>query len=538
MTLNFFLLFAAVVIVLCVGLNNVSSKLGIPMLLAFMALGMLFGTEGPVLKVDFNSFETAETICTIALIFIIFYGGFGTRWTEAKPVALKSGILASLGTVITAAAVGIFARYILGFPPLFSYLIGAVLSSTDAASVFAILRSKKLGLKYNTASMLEIESGSNDPFSYMLTIIMMTIVDGAISAGGMIYTIFAQIIYGAAFGFIISYGAIWLMRKIKITATGFDVLFIFGVAILSYALPSSLGGNGYLSAYIAGIVLGNTEIYGKKTLVAFFDGVTNLMQVLIFFLLGLLVTPSKLPEVVLPALAIAAFMTLVARPIAIFSLLGPFKCKPNQMLLTSFVGLRGAASIVFAIMATPAAMQIIGNHDILFNIVFTVVLFSIGIQGSLIPFISKKCKMIDDNENILKTFTDYAEDDTQACFIEMRIRDNGPWIGHTLKELKFPRDILAAVLIRGKEVIIPNGRTIIEAQDRIVFSTKSFIDHNIIHLSERKITKDNENIGKKIFQYSPSPNELVVLIRRGEEVIIPKGDTVIRENDILVINSI
>ncbi len=538
MTLNLFLLFAAIVVILCVGLNNVSSKIGIPMLLAFMALGMLFGANGPIFKIDFNNFELAETICTVALIFIMFYGGFGTRWTEAKPVALKAGILSSVGTVLTAAFVGLFARYVLDFPPLFSYLIGAVLSSTDAASVFAILRSKKLGLKYNTASLLEIESGSNDPFSYMLTIIMMTIIDGAVSGGSMAYTIFAQIVYGVAMGFGISYGAIWLMRRMKITATGFDVLFIFGVAIISYALPGAIGGNGYLSAYIAGIVLGNTEIYGKKTLVAFFDGVTDLMQVLIFFLLGLLVTPSKLPQVVLPALAIAAFMTLIARPAAIFALLAPFKCKPNQMLLTSFVGLRGAASIVFAIMATPAAMSIVGGHDTLFNIVFTVVLFSIGIQGSLIPFIAKRCNMVDDNENILKTFTDYAEDDTQACFIEMRIRDNGPWVGHTLKDLKFPRDILAAVLIRGNEVIIPNGRTIVQAQDRIVFSTKSFIDHNIIHLSERKMNKGNDNIGKRIFQYSPDPNELVVLIRRNDEVIIPKGDTIIQENDILVINSI
>ncbi len=537
MSLSLLLLVAAIVILLCVGLNNLSSKIGIPMLLAFMLLGMLFGSDG-IGKISYGNFTFTEHICSVALIFIMFYGGFGTRWSEAKPIAVKAGILSSFGTILTAGLVGLFTHYVLGAPATFSFLLGAVISSTDAASVFAILRSRKLGLKYNTASLLEIESGSNDPFSYMLTIIMISVIQGSVSGGSLVYMIFAQIVYGAALGVGIALAAIWMMKRFKMSAAGFDVLFIFGVAIVSYALPSVIGGNGYLSAYIAGIILGNADLKGKKTLVPFFDGVTNLMQVLIFFLLGLLVTPSKLPAVILPALAIAVFMTIIARPAVIFALMSPFKARWNQQLLVSFVGLRGAASIVFAIMATPAAAAVVGNHDTLFNVVFMIVLFSIGIQGSLIPMVARKLKMTDSEADIMKTFTDYAEDDTQACFIEMTIRKNGPWVGHYLKDLKFPNDILAAVLIRGKEVIIPHGRTVIHAHDRIVFSTKSFIDHNIIHLSERKMTKGNESIGKMIHQYSPEPDELVVLIRRNDEIIIPKGNTVILENDILVINSI
>ncbi len=537
MSLSLLLLIAAIVILLCVGLNNVSNKLGIPMLLAFMLLGMLFGSDG-IGKITYDNFSFTEHICTVALIFIMFYGGFGTRWSEAKPIAVKAGILSSFGTIFTAGLVGLFTHYVLGAPATFSFLLGAVLSSTDAASVFAILRSRKLGLKYNTASLLEIESGSNDPFSYMLTIIMISVIQGDVSGGSLVYMIFSQIVYGAALGVAIAFGSIWMMKRFKISVAGFDALFIFGVAVVAYALPSVIGGNGYLSAYIAGIILGNTDIRGKKTLVPFFDGVTNLMQVVIFFLLGLLVTPSKLPIAILPALAIALFMTLIARPAVIFALLSPFKARWRQQMLVSFVGLRGAASIVFAIMATPAAAAVVGNHDTLFNVVFTVVLFSIGIQGSLIPWVSRKLKMIDSHADIMKTFTDYAEDDTQACFIEMTMRENGPWVGHSLKDLKFPKDILAAVLVRGNEVIIPNGRTVIRAHDRVIFSTKSFIDHNVIHLSERKMTKGNMNIGKKIFQYSPDPDELIVLIRRNDEIIIPKGDTVIQENDVLVINSI
>ncbi len=507
------------------------------MLLAFMLLGMLFGSDG-IGKISYDNFSFTEHICTVALIFIIFYGGFGTRWSEAKPIAVKAGILSSLGTILTAGLVGLFTHFVLGAPATFSFLLGAVISSTDAASVFAILRSRKLGLKYNTASLLEIESGSNDPFSYMLTIIMISVIQGSVSGGNLLYMIFAQIIYGVAIGVGIALIAIWLMKHFKISATGFDVLFIFGIAIISYALPSAIGGNGYLSAYIAGIILGNTDIRGKKTLVPFFDGVTSLMQVVIFFLLGLLVTPSKLPIVILPALAIALFMTLIARPTVIFALLSPFKARWNQQMLVSFVGLRGAASIVFAIMATPAAQSVVGNHDTLFNVVFMIVLFSIGIQGSLIPIVSRKLRMIDRKADIMKTFTDYAEDDTQASFIEITIHEKDQWDGHCLKDLRFPKDVLVALVMRNGKPIIPHGKTKLSVGDRLILSAKAFEDHNIIHLSERKITKDNEWVGKKVFQYSPGPEELIVLIRRGDDVIIPKGDTVLRKDDILVINSL
>ena len=179
MAVNLFLLISAIVIVLCVVLNNVSNKIGIPMLLAFILLGMVFGSDG-IVKIPFDNFDFTESICTVALIFIMFYGGFGTRWKEAKPVVVKAGILSTLGVALTAALTGLFCHYVLKLPAALGFLIGAVLSSTDAASVFSILRSRKLGLKYNTASLLEIESGSNDPCSYMLTVIMMAVIEGTI----------------------------------------------------------------------------------------------------------------------------------------------------------------------------------------------------------------------------------------------------------------------------------------------------------------------------------------------------------------------
>ena len=537
MTLYTLLILAAVVVTLCVILNRISNKIGIPMLLGFMLLGMLFGTDG-IFSIEFDNFHFTEDICTVALIFIMFYGGFGTSWKEARPVVVKAGLLASLGVVITALLTGLFCIYVLGMPPLFGYLVGAVLCSTDAASVFSILRSRKLGLKYNTASLLEIESGSNDPCSYMLTAIMISIITGESAGGGIGYMIFSQLVYGAALGLVIAILSTKIMKRFGSTRSSFDELFVFAIALLSYALPSIIGGNGYLSAYIVGIILGNSNIKDKKTLVPFFDGINGLMQVVIFFLLGLLVNPSELTSVLLPAALIAIFMVLVARPISILSILTPFKSRLNQQALVSFVGLRGAASIVFAIMATPAVSTIYPEEEhILFNIVFTIVLISILFQGSFIPLVSRKLKMIDQDEDIMKTFTDYSKD-SDIEFIQVDITDKDPWKDKTVKDIPIPHDTLIAMIIRNGEAKVPSGKTKIIEGDKVIMTAKNYDDDSVIHLQERIITPESGWVGKKVFQYSPNSNEIIVLIKRGEESIIPRGNTVLKENDIMVINEI
>lgn len=536
MAINLFLLVCAIVIVLCVVLNNVSNKIGIPMLLAFILLGMAFGSDG-IVKIPFDNFAITESICTVALIFIMFYGGFGTRWKEAKPVVVKAGLLSTVGVVITAGITGLFCHYVLKMPMALGFLVGAVLSSTDAASVFSILRSRKLGLKYNTASLLEIESGSNDPCSYMLTVIMIAVIEGTASGGQIIYMIFAQLVYGAAIGAAIAISAVWLMKRFRTSTDGFDTLFVLAVALFSYAIPNLVGGNGYLSTYIVGIVLGNANIRGKKTLVPFFDGVNNLMQIIIFFLLGLLSTPSQLPAVAGQAILIALFMTAVARPAAIFSILTPFRSRWRQQVLVSFVGLRGAASVVFALLALPASAQLTGNMDDLFNIVLMVVLISIAIQGSLIPAVSRGMKMISSEDDILKTFTDYSEK-TDISFVQMNIDDKDSWNGKVIKDLPIPKDTIIAAILREDKAIIPSGKTRIMAGDKIIMSAIEFEDEDIVHLSERRIERGSQWIGKKVFQYSPDSNELIVLIKRGDRAIIPRGNTVIHKNDIMVINKI
>lgn len=339
-----------------------------------------------MVKIPFDNYLLAEDICTLALIFIMFYGGFGTKWSEARPVAVKAVLLSSLGTIATAGLVGLFCWGVLKLPLLESFLLGSVISSTDAASVFSILRSKRLNLRYNTASLLEVESGSNDPFSYMLTVIVLSLMSGEASGWAFAYQIFAQLVYGGAFGVGVALVTRAFLKRFRFASEGFDAVFIVAVALVAYAAPTLLGGNGYLSVYITGILLGNHTIQNKQALVNFFDGATGLMQMVLFFLLGLLSFPSHLPAIIPTALAAALFLTFVARPLAVGLILGPFRSTFRQMALVSWSGLRGAASIVFSILAITSSAVI--DLDI-YHIVFFIVLFSILIQGPFFPWCPK-----------------------------------------------------------------------------------------------------------------------------------------------------
>lgn len=529
--LPIYLLVATVVILLCVFFNKITSKLGIPMLLAFILLGMFFGSDG-IVKIPFSNYKIAEQICSVALIFIMFYGGFGTKWSEAKPIAKKALSLSTIGVLLTAGITGLFCYFVLKFPLLESFLIGAVISSTDAASVFSILRSKKLNLKYHTASLLEVESGSNDPCSYMLTIFILTLMQKPMGIGDLAYFIFAQFVYSIIFALIIAAASLWILKKFQFPSAGFDAVFVFAIALLSYAAPAALNGNGYLSVYLVGIILGNSSIKNKVSLVHFFDGVTGLTQMLIFFLLGLLSFPSELPQVIFPALCIALFLTFVARPIAVFALLAPRGCKLNQILLVSWAGLRGAASIVFAIVAVlnPAVV----HHDI-FHLVFFIVLFSILFQGSLLPFVSNKLNLIDENNNVLKTFTDYVEE-IPIQFIEFTLKPNHPWVEKAVCDIILPPDTLLVLLKRENENIVPSGNTLLAANDRLILSAKSLNEEEENYLFEISIESGHEWVGKNVSQIVLEPNKLIIMIKRKDQIIIPTGDTVVEHGDILVFN--
>ncbi|CEO06096.1 potassium/proton antiporter [Paraclostridium sordellii] len=458
----------ALVLLICITSSKILYKFGVPILLIFIVLGMLFGSDG-IVGIYFDNYELTSQLCSIGLVFIMFYGGFGTSWEMAKPVAFSSILLSTLGVVITAGLTGLFCFKILNTTLLEGLLIGSVVASTDAASVFAILRSQKLNLKGSIASILEIESGSNDPLAYMLTVIILGLI-GNKGYGSILPMLLNQVVVGIIVAVLLSKLTIYLLRYIHFEIDGFYPIFIMGIAVLSYALSEYFDGNGYLSVYISGLMIGNSKIPHKKSVFQFFDGISWIMQIMLFFILGLLAFPSKIPSIVLQGVSISIFMIFVSRPIATFSILSWFKVPIKQQLFVSWVGLRGAASIVFAIYALTYGVPI--ESDI-FHIVFFVALFSVAIQGTLLPAVAKKLDLIDDESPVLKTFNDYKEE-INTKLLEITVDCDSGIANKTIMDSNIPEDILIVMIKRNGEVIIPNGSTNILPQDVLVVTGNNF----------------------------------------------------------------
>ena len=493
----------AMIILICVFLDRVSDRFGIPVLLGFILLGIFFGSDG-VVKIPFDNYSFAEQVCSIALIFIMFYGGFGTNWEHARPAAGKAVLLSTFGVLMTAGVTGVLCHYILSISWIESFLIGALLSSTDAASVFSILRSKQLNLKYNTASLLELESGSNDPVAYMMTAILITVAKGSLNSYQLIQMLVLQIGGGIVCGILFAAVSVYLMKHYRFSTDGFDIIFSVGIALLAYAMPTAMGANGYLSVYIVGIVLGNSDIKNKTNLVHFLDGMTGLTQILIFFLLGLLAFPSRLT---------------------------PFRAKAAQQILVCWSGLRGAASIVFAMMVT----QSLKLENDIYHIVFTVVLFSILFQGTLLPAVARKLDMIDESDTVLKTFNDYSNE-VPVQFIQFMVTREHAWCGRALCEINLPPETLVVLLERESKNIVPNGQTILLEGDRLILSALAPEEVTGIRLLEKHLEEGHKYVGKKLSEIKTGKNELIIMIQREGSIIIPNGNDILQVGDMVVIN--
>lgn len=365
----------------------------------------------------------------------------------------------------------------------------------------------------------------------MLTVILLSLMSGSISVPAFVYQVFAQLVYGGALGVLIALAARKFLQCFRFSTDGFDAVFLVAVALLSYVLPTLLGGNGYLSVYLTGILLGNSPLRNKQGLVSFFDGVTGLMQMVLFFLLGLLAFPSQLPSIAPTALAVALFLTFVARPVVVFLLMVPFRSSLGQILLVAWSGMRGAASIVFSILVITDPAEV--SLD-LYHIVFFIVLFSILLQGSLIPGVAKKLKMTDSSANVMKTFTDYT-DEVPVQFLRSTLTPGHPWVGKALRELTLPPDSLVVLLLRQGEKLVPNGSTVLAGGDVLILSGQDGGRIPGVHLYEKTLSHGTDWSGRPLAALDTGPR-LVILIRRGEEVIIPRGDTVLQAGDVLVIN--
>lgn len=529
------IILVATVIILCILAEKFSGKFGMPALLLFMLIGMMFGSDG-FFKIPFENYGLAERFCTVSLCFIMFYGGFNTKWKTAKPIAHKAVLLSTVGVFLTAVITAFLCVVVLGYTWQESFLVGAVLSSTDAASVFAILRRKKLNLKDGTASLLEMESGSNDPVSYMMTLIGITMLQGQnlvnqtasnVNIGIMMTK---QIVFGVAIGLVIALMVIYLLKKTKLVADGLDTIFMIGAVLGCFGISQILGGNAFLSVYLMGILVGNSQIRNKVVMVSFFDGLTGLAQIFIFFLLGLLAFPHRFLQVLWPALAIMIFLTFIARPIAVFLILLPFKCSIRQCTLVSFAGLRGAASIVFSIMVIANNVNV--SYD-LYHIVFMVSLFSVAIQGTLLPWAAKKLEMTDDSMDVRKTFNDYCEE-SAITLMRMYIPKGHNWENRQIKDVSMPTGSLALMLKRGKETMIPKGDTTILADDTLILSVPAYEPKDQEKLQEIEIDKKHSWCGKRIEELNLPSDMLIALIIRKEQNLIPDGKTVIMEGDTVV----
>ncbi len=515
-------LIVGIILILALFAIRVSNKHGIPALLLFIVLGMIFGAIG----FEFEDYKFADGFAKVALMVIMFYGGFGTNWNMAKPVAKEAIVLSSLGVVATALLTGLFAHYVLGFRLIEGMLIGSIIGSTDYASVSNILRSKRLNLKYNTASLLELESGSNDPTAYTMTMLFLSVYLG--SGVSIPLMILSQVALGVIMGFGIAFLVGKLLKKFSIGADGLYAVFMSSIMLITYAVTDLIGGNGYLALYILGIYLGNMEFRGKREIIFFFDGFTEIMQIGLFFILGLLSNFLRSIETFPIALALMLFMTIIARPVTVYGLMLPFRLKRNQLNIISLAGIRGAAAIAFAILVvnSPANLSV----DV-YHIIFGMCVLSALIQGSLMPYASNRWDMLDPNDKVLQTFN-YYQFKTGIGFLETKIHPESNLIGRQVKDLNLTFDFIVAKIERDGKTIVPRGHITIEENDIVVLGGKLHFDESGQDLIEFTIPSGHKWANKYIKDLKLPADHLIIMVQRKDnDIIVPVGDTLLLEDD-------
>lgn len=428
---------------------------------------MLAGSDG-LGGIYFNDPRLAQFLGVVALTFILFSGGLDTKWESVKPVLWQGLSLSTLGVLITALLVGIFSSYLLGFTIAEGLLLGAIVSSTDAAAVFSILRTRSIGLKGNLRPTLEFESGSNDPMAYFLTISMTYIVMNPEASVVMLIPKFLKgMILGGLCGFAMGKSMIWLINKIRLDVAGLYPVLILSLVFFTFSFTDFIGGNGFLAIYISGIILGSSNFIHKKSLMKFYDGQAWLMQIVMFLSLGLLVFPSKIVPILGPGILISAFLIFAARPIAVFLSLSLTKgLNFRKKLFISWVGLRGAAPIVFATYPMLAGVH---YADTIFNLVFFISVSSVVLQGSTLPIVARWLH-VSVPGSIKRNFPLDIElkEDIKSELVELDIPPNAPIVGKAVVQIGMPKGSIIVLIHRNDKYITANGETVIEANDHLL----------------------------------------------------------------------
>ena len=458
------LLVGSILLFVSIVVGKTGYRFGVPALLLFLVVGMLFGSDG--LGLQFHNAKEAQFIGMVALSIILFSGGMDTKFREIKPILVPGIVLSTVGVLLTALFTGLFIWWLSGMswtniylPITTSLLLASTMSSTDSASVFAILRSQKMNLKHNLRPMLELESGSNDPMAYMLTIVLIQFIQSAgMGVGSIIFSFAIQFIIGAAAGYLLGKLAIRMLNKLNI-----DNQALYPILLLAFIF---LKGNGYLAVYIAGIMVGNNKIMHRKEIYTFMDGLTWLFQIIMFLCLGLLVNPHEMLEVAVVALLIGIFMIVIGRPLSVFLCLLPFKkITMKSRLFVSWVGLRGAVPIIFATYPVVAGVE---GSNIIFNIVFFITIVSLIIQGTTVSSVARLLHL---SEPLPKTGNDFGvelPEEIDSDLSDMTVTEKMLEEADTLKDMNLPKGTLVMIVKRGDEFLIPNGTLKLHKGDKLL----------------------------------------------------------------------
>lgn len=447
--------------------SKITSKFGIPILLIFIFVGMIAGSEG-VGQIYFEDAQLAQILGTISLVLILFSGGLSTKFNVVKSVIKEGIILSTLGVVISSAVAGVLVHFILDWSWSTSFLLGTIVSSTDAASVFGILKNKSLGLKPKVEALIELESGSNDPMAVFLTITLISLITGSTSytVENLIFNLFSQMSLGVIFGWVLAHLIVKMINLLDLEAEGLYPVLTLAGSLCIYALTEYCGGNGFLSVYVSGMTMSGEKYFSKKTLTVFHDGFAWIMQCVMFLMLGLLVFPSELSKVILPGIIISIFLILVARPLSVLISTLFFKYSIKEVLFISWGGLRGAVPII---LATYALVGKVPEARLIFNLVFFIVLTSMIIQGMSMGRMAKFLKVQMPLNSL--GFVPFSSEAMHRDFISYDIGSRSKLIGKAILELKLPSDVLIVLINRKGNEFIPRGSTELEAGDQVICLT-------------------------------------------------------------------
>lgn len=459
--------------------GKAGSKFGVPSLLLFLGVGMVFGGDG--LGVKFEDYSLAQTVGTVALCIILFSGGMDTKVKELRPVVSEGILLSTLGVLLTALITGIAIFLIFKWinPDSNIGLLGALLlastmSSTDSASVFAILRSRGVNLKHNLRPLLELESGSNDPMAYMMVITLMEMISAGSEANYYmaLASVTTQLIMGGASGLILGYIAVKTINRIRIDNDSLYPILVLTFGLFTFSVTYFLQGNGYLAVYVAGLFIGNKKFANKRITLNFFDGIAWLLQLVMFLMLGLLVSPKELLDVIVPALIVSFVMIFLSRPFSVFACMLPFKRPLKDKLYVSWVGLRGAVPIIFAIM--PLAADIPGAK-LMFNVVFFCTLVSLLVQGTSLTGMARWMRLAEksDEPTKLKDFDIDMSSDIDAVISEVTLNEESLLSGNRLMDIKLPKNSLVTMVKRDDKYFVPTGGTELMENDILLVMADS-----------------------------------------------------------------